>query len=184
MLIQKYTSTWVKNFTAIKCAIEKILQGFDFTIEHIGSTAVPNLDAKPIIDIDIIYYNQSDFDIVKSLLENGGYYHNGNQGIIDRDVFKRNQQLTSETLDTVKHHLYVCSVYSEALERHILSRDFLRKNDWARLAYQEMKYQLAKMASQDRKKYAGLKEINVNEFIDSILRVEKQLRDDNQYLRT
>jgi GrpB-like predicted nucleotidyltransferase (UPF0157 family) len=75
-------------------------------------------------------------------------------------------------LDKISHHLYVCPVGSHALERHLLSRDFLRKNEWARIEYQEMKYELAEMAGQDKKRYAELKELNVNHFIDAI--VEKQ----------
>ncbi len=67
----------------------------------------------------------------------------------------------------------MCSGNSRALERHILSRDFLRKNDWARLAYQQMKYELAEKAHQDRKKYAELKELNTNNFIDFIIEKEK-----------
>jgi GrpB-like predicted nucleotidyltransferase (UPF0157 family) len=62
---------------------------------------------------------------------------------------------------------------SKALERHILSRDFLRKNDWARWAYQEMKYDLAEKAGQNKKRYAELKELNMNEFIDSIIEKER-----------
>jgi GrpB-like predicted nucleotidyltransferase (UPF0157 family) len=57
-----------------------------------------------------------------------------------------------------------------------LFRDFLRKNDWARLKYQEIKYQLAEQANQDRKKYAELKEQNVNNFIDTIIEKEKNER--------
>ena len=106
-------------------------------------------------------------------MEKVGYYHNGNQGIEGRDVFKRNGKCTSKILDTVNHHLYVCSIESKALERHILSRNFLRKNDWARLEYQQMKYGLAEKANQDKKKYAELKELYVNYFIDSIIEKEK-----------
>ncbi len=174
MILEKYSSNWVKNFADIKREIEKNLDGLTFNIEHVGSTAVPNLDSKPIIDIDIIYFNPSDFEKIKSGLEKIGYYHNGNQGIIDRDVFKRNGNGVGEILDTTKHHLYVCPVYSEALERHILSRNFLRKNDWARLKYQQMKYELAEKANQDRTTYATLKELNVNDFIDSIIAEEKR----------
>jgi len=170
MLIVKYTSNWVKDFANLKTIIDKGLEGLKYGIEHIGSTSVPNLDSKPIIDIDIIYSNQADFDKIKSRLEKMGYYHNGNQGIEDREVFKRTGRSTNEILDSVKHHLYVCSINSHALERHILSRDFLRKNDWARIKYQQMKYELAEKANQDRKKYADLKELNVNAFIDSIIK--------------
>ena len=110
---------------------------------------------------------------IKLGLQKIGYYHNGNQGIEDREVFKRNGKIPNEILDTVKHHLYVCTVDSKALERHILSRNFLRKNDWAKLKYQQMKYEYAKMANQDRKIYAALKELHVNGFIDSIVEDEK-----------
>jgi GrpB-like predicted nucleotidyltransferase (UPF0157 family) len=175
MLIESYNTNWVKNFTDIKFEIDNALNGLVYSIEHVGSTSVPNLDSKPIIDIDIIYSNQVDFDKIKLRLEAIGYYHNGNQGIEDREVFKRNGILTNEILDTVKHHLYVCSKDSKALERHILSRNFLRKNEWARLKYQQMKYEIAEKAGQDRKQYAALKESIVNDFIDAIIKKEKSV---------
>lgn len=173
MILNKYTSNWIKNFTDIKHELEIVLVGINYYIEHVGSTTVPYLDAKPIIDIDIIYFNPADLEIVKLRLEKIGYCHNGNQGIDDRDVFKWNEKFTSKILDTIKHHLYVCPIGSKALERHILFRDFLRKNDWARLKYQQMKYELAEKANQDRKQYAVLKELNVNDFIDLIIVEEK-----------
>lgn len=174
MVLEKYSSNWINDFTDIKREIVNALNGLTYTIEHVGSTSVPNLDSKPIIDIDIIYSKQLYFEKIKLGLEKIGYYHNGNQGIQDREVFKRNGKLTNEILDTVKHHLYVCPIDSKALERHILSRNFLRKNDWARIKYQQMKYELSEKANQDRKVYAALKELNVNDFIDSIIEEEKR----------
>lgn len=173
MLLVKYTPNWIKYFEELKCKLDNALTGLTYHIEHVGSTAVPNLDAKPIIDIDIVYTAQVDFAEIIFRLEAIGYYHNGNQGIEDRDVFKRKDQIKDEILDSIQHHLYVCPSTSKALERHILSRDFLRKNDWAREAYQAMKYQLAEKAHQDRKLYAALKELNVNVFIDAIIEKEK-----------
>jgi GrpB-like predicted nucleotidyltransferase (UPF0157 family) len=173
MLIEKYTSTWITDFENVKREIEKGLRGLECTIEHVGSTSVPNLDAKPIIDLDIIYTPKIDFEKIKTALIKIGYDHNGNQGIEAREVFKRKSGLTNEILDTIKHHLYVCPVDSQALEKHLLSRNFLRTNDWARLQYQQMKYELAKQANQDKKKYAELKEQHVNDFIDSIIEKEK-----------
>ena len=176
MLIEKYTSSWIKDFENLKLEIKNGLHALDFTIEHVGSTSVPKLDSKPIIDIDIIYSKQPEFEKIKFGLEKIGYYHNGNQGIEDREVFKRNNNLTNKILDTVVHHLYVCPIDSKALERHILSRNFKKKNEWARIKYQEMKYEIAEKANQDRKKYAELKEKNVNDFIDSIVEKEKNER--------
>ena len=173
MLIEKYKPNWIQNFADLNREIDKGLNGLEYRIEHIGSTSVPNLDSKPIIDIDIVYENESEFEKIKSGLINLGYDHNGNQGIEKREVFKRNAKSINGILDTITHHLYVCLKNSKALERHILSRNFLRKNDWARLEYQEMKYRLAEKADQDKKLYAELKELNVNEFIDSIIKKEK-----------
>lgn len=176
MLIKTYTTDWIKDFTDIKGEIEIGLTGLDYAIEHVGSTSVPNLDSKPIIDIDIICLKQLDFSRIKSGLEQIGYYHNGNQGIKDRDVFKRNGKLTNKILDTISHHLYVCPIDSVALERHILTRNFLKKNEWARKQYQQMKYELAEKANQDRKIYQDLKEKYVNSFIDTIIEKEKNER--------
>ncbi len=67
MVLQKYSSIWISYFADIKFEIEKGLNGIDHTIEHIGSTSVPNLDSKPIIDIDIIYSRQ-DFEKIKLML--------------------------------------------------------------------------------------------------------------------
>ena len=173
MLIEKYTADWVENFTDLKRELDKGLSELEYWIEHIGSTSVPNLDSKPIIDIDIVYEKESEFEKIKTELIKIGYSHHGNQGIENREVFKRNGQAISRILDTITHHLYVCPKHSIALERHILSRDYLRKNDWARLAYQDMKHDLAKKANQNKKRYAELKELNANGFIDKIIGSEK-----------
>lgn len=173
MLLKKYTSDWIENFIEIKNKIDKSLTGLKYRIEHVGSTAVPGLDSKDIVDIDIIYENEYGFKKIKAALMEIGYYHNGNQGIEQREVFKRTGNIFDPILDKFSHHLYVCPLKSKALERHLLSRDFLRKNHWARLAYQEMKYDLAEKAGQNKKHYAELKELYVNDFIDSIIEKER-----------
>jgi len=173
MLIQPYSSTWIPDFENLKAELEKGLQSIDYRIEHVGSTAVPGLAAKAIIDIDIIYAGGQAFEKIKSGLIQIGYYHNGNQGIADRDVFKRNANGSNEILDTIVHHLYVCKLNSPALERHLLFRDYLRKNEEARNTYQQMKYELAEKAAEDKKRYAALKEIHINPFVDAMIEKER-----------
>lgn len=172
MLIQKYNPKWIQDFTNLKQKLDQSLLGLNYEIEHIGSTSVPNLDAKPIIDLDIIYQEEAVFEKIKSALIQIGYYHNGDQGIQQREVFKRNGNGNHEFLDFITHHLYVCLKGSKGLNRHLLSRDFLRKNKWARLKYQQMKYEIAERVEQDRKQYAELKELTVNDFIDEIIAQE------------
>lgn len=169
MLIQDYQDDWPVQFQQIQEILQEVLGAHSQSIEHIGSTSVPGLAAKPIIDIDIVYKNPSDFTGIKPVLEKLGYYHNGNQGIKDREVFKRNKGEEHPVLDRIQHHLYACPSTSEELNRHLLFRDYLRKNPAASAQYQQLKYQIAAEAEQDRKRYAQLKEEQARSMIESFL---------------
>ena len=170
MLIQPYQEKWIEDFKAIKEVLNDALMPLNVTIEHVGSTAVPELAAKPIIDIDIVFDENVDFNDIKKRLEKIGYFHNGNQGIPNREVFKRGKMLVlHKVLDKIVHHLYVCLTGSEALLRHILFRDYLIAHAEARVQYQNMKYNIAQEVHQDRKKYAELKEVVTKDFIDAII---------------
>lgn len=176
MLIQEYQEKWLEDFKAIKSVINDALMNLNISIEHIGSTAVPKLAAKPIIDIDIVYGNDIPFEAVKRGLEQIGYYHNGNQGIANREVFKRkNWWSKHQILDTITHHLYVCPVDSDELRRHILFRNYLIDNETAKTEYQQLKYEIAAAANQDKKQYAALKEVKARTFINDILAKADQL---------
>ena len=176
MLIQEYKESWNEDFKAIKSVINDALMNLNISIEHIGSTAVPKLAAKPIIDIDIVYGNDILFETVKKGLEKIGYYHNGNQGIVNREVFKRKNGCSKhQILDTITHHLYVCPVDSEELQRHITFRNYLIDNETARTEYQQLKYEIAAAANQDKKQYAALKEVKARTFINDILTKADQL---------
>ncbi|QNA45393.1 GrpB family protein [Lacibacter sediminis] len=170
MLLSEYTTIWVHDFQTIKIILQEALQQLPVTIEHIGSTAVPGLAAKPIIDIDLVFANSVSFGEIKTRLERIGYCHNGNQGITDRDVFKRNDALPKHAvLDSIVHHLYVCPVHSEELKRHLLFRNYLRTNEETRNEYQQLKLSLAAEANQDRKQYAAIKEEKAKAFIDQVI---------------
>ena len=175
MLIQVYQTSWVDNFRKIKAVLEETLQPLNVSIEHVGSTAVPHLAAKPIIDIDIIYDENTAFEDIKIGLEKRSYFHNGNQGISNRDVFKRDKMLVLyPVLDEIVHHLYVCLSGSEAVQRHILLRDYLLENEDARVYYQNLKYAIAEEVHQDKKHYAALKEVKTKDFIDGIIEKGKK----------
>lgn len=170
MLLQHYQKRWVDDFEKIKKVTEEALVNIDVSIVHIGSTSVPNLAAKPIIDIDVVYGAGPAFEEVKFGLERKGYYHNGNQGIEEREVFKRTDSAKKhEILDFIPHHLYVCPFASEEFHRHLLFKNFLIENEEERQLYQKIKMQIAEEAKQDAKKYAHLKEVFAKDFIYSII---------------
>lgn len=135
MLLQEYKIIWSIDFEKIKKVLNESLYNYTLDIQHVGSTSVPNLAAKSIIDIDLIYHSTDDFEKLKIGLEKLGYYHNGNQGIEGREVFKRNGKSENGILDNITHHLYVCKHDSVELQRHLLFRDYLRKDELTRNYY-------------------------------------------------
>ena len=173
MLISDYNAEWPTHFENINNKLLKILSGLMVKIEHIGSTAVPGLAAKPIIDIDIIYNESSDFEYIKNKLGSAGYFHNGNQDVAGREVFKRNGQNDDEILDKIVHHLYICRYDCAELHRHILFRNYLRKYAIAREFYEHLKYEIAKEVKNDRKLYANSKELKANSFINYLIELSK-----------
>jgi len=175
MLILKYQESWVNDFNSLKKVFEENISVDDITIEHIGSTSIKDLAAKPIIDIDIVYEKPNEFKVIKENLETLGYYHNGNQGIIGREVFKRNKKKDKHIiLDSIHHHLYVCQINNNELRRHLFFRDYLRENPNEREEYEKLKYSIADITNQDRKQYAKLKEVMANEFVESIIEKSKK----------
>ena len=171
-LIIEYQKSWAKDFSTLKNILEENISLKNIKIEHIGSTSVKGLAAKAIIDIDIVYNEFESFKTIKSDLERIGYYHNGNQGIHGREVFKRLRpnNIEFQILDITTHHLYVCHKESEELKRHLIFRDFLRANPPERMAYQKLKYAIAEQTNNDKKEYQRIKEIRAKQFVESIIK--------------
>ncbi len=101
VLIQKYNPEWQRMFHEIRDALMTTLEGLDVAIEHVGSTAIPGLSAKSIIDIDIIFGDDCFPNLVKRL-EEIGYHHNGDQGIRGREAFKRESVQTLVTQNLIR----------------------------------------------------------------------------------
>ena len=123
VIVLPYDTAWKTAFEEIKNELEEAIGDLIIGIEHVGSTAVEGLSAKPCIDIDVIIRDYSIFDAVVCKLKTIGYIHEGDLGIKDREAFKY-----SYKPHLLNHHLYVCPQYSEELHRHITFRDFLRSN--------------------------------------------------------
>ncbi|MEL6674650.1 MAG: GrpB family protein [Bacteroidota bacterium] len=177
MLIQAYKAQWAEDFQTLRSVIWPATQAFCLDFHHIGSTSVPGLAAKAIIDMDLVYTDEKTFQGLKSALETLGYYHNGDQGIPGREAFKRPKGRGSHTiLDHIPHHLYACPPHSRELERHLRLRDYLRTHEAARLAYAQLKQEIAREVDQDLKKYALLKEEKARDLIENMLEKARTTR--------
>lgn len=152
VVVLPYDEEWIFDFEKIKNELEKALGDLIVGIEHVGSTAVKGLSAKPCIDIDIIIKDYSVFESVVNELNQIGYIHEGDLGIKDREAFKY-----SDKQHMPKHHLYVCPAYSAELHRHITFRDFLRKDPDAVRRYSAVKEEAARLFPSDIDKYIEYK---------------------------
>ena len=169
MVIVNYDSKWPEIFLKIKAELQKAIT-VTSDIQHVGSTSIPGMKAKPIIDIDVGLENWSDFEAVKKALAEIGYEHEGDKGITGREAFCRNGKVHNENLDSIDHHLYVCSVNNEEYKRHILFRNYLRNHDEARDRYNQIKEEiLAKVGPENRAGYVQMKEDEYRDFFEEII---------------
>ena len=140
VIVLPYDAAWESAFEAIKAEIQTALGDLMLGIEHVGSTSVEGMSAKPCIDIDVVIRDYSVFDAVVQKLNAIGYIHEGDLGIKDREAFKY-----TDKPHLMTHHLYVCPRDSEELHRHIAFRDFLRKNPEAVKKYSRVKETAAQL---------------------------------------
>ena len=174
IVVVEYDKKWPDDFLRIKTELQKVLT-MPCQVQHVGSTSIPGMKAKPIIDIDVGLENWNDFEKVKSELASIGYEHEGDKGITGREAFCRDGKVHNEILDNIDHHLYVCSVDNEEYKRHILFRDYLRNHDEARDRYNHIKEEiLAKVGPENRPGYVQMKEENYRDFFEETIEKAKR----------
>lgn len=159
-----YDLNWKTEFAKAKDFYQRILNGLDVEIEHVGSTAVEGLYAKPIIDIDIIVPDAGVRDEVIERLEQAEYIHEGDLGIVGREAFKYKED--NPNITWMKHHLYVCMAGCDSLENHMMIRRHLRNNPDAVKAYGEIKLQLAQAHPNDIDSYVEGKSKLLRSFLE------------------
>lgn len=161
VFVVPYDPLWIQSFNQIREELESALGALAVAIEHVGSTSVAGLSAKPIIDIDIVISDKSMLSETIEALSRIGYIHEGDLGISGREAFTYEDK---EHL--MKHHLYVCPSDSPELRRHLAFRDYLRTHPEAAKEYGRIKEQAAKLFPHDIERYIAYK----SAFIERIYR--------------
>ena len=154
-----YDERWPADFRRIANELSAVLGELIIGIEHVGSTSVPGLAAKPMIDIDVlIRSSESQFAEIRDRLERFGYIHRGSRGVAGREVFRC-------VIDLPKHLLYVCEQTSRPVIEHLSFRNRLRNDPEVAAAYAKLKRDLAQRFCNDRERYTEAK----TDFIRSFL---------------
>ena len=147
-----YDEKWKSDFEKIKNELVAAIGDLIIGIEHVGSTSVEGMSAKPCIDIDVVIKDYSVFSEVVKGLSAIGYIHEGDLGIKDREAFKY-----SDKSHLQNHHLYVCPLNSAELHRHITFRNFLKSNPDAVKKYSQIKETAAELYPDSIDKYIQYK---------------------------
>ena len=164
MVVEKYNPKWVEQFQTLKEFLEKNVTEYN-SIEHVGSTSIPGMNAKPIIDIDIVVEDASQFQRLKEELSKIGYVHEGDRGIPGREAFDHENVPLN-----IDHHLYVCVKDNAELLRHLKFRDKLRSSPELVNEYNKIKEEiLAKVGADNRAGYVQMKETEYKWFFDKVL---------------
>jgi GrpB-like predicted nucleotidyltransferase (UPF0157 family) len=146
----EHSLEWQAAFADERARLAPVLPA-DCILEHIGSTAVPGLVAKPILDIAIA--TTADPDAIKAVLAQVEYIYRGDAGAEGGHVFVRESAPRVRT-----HHVHLVRPDDPQLEGHRLFRDFLRATPAARDRYAAEKLTLASTFAVDRKAYTAAKQ--------------------------
>lgn len=142
IVVQDYDPTWPNTFKQLHGTIWPAISNIATTIEHVGSTSVPGLSAKPCIDMTIVISSTSQMPNIITSLATIGYTHKGDQGVPGREAFDRPPE-------TPTHNLYACAKNNLGLRNHLAIRDHLRQNPEDVQAYGKLKKQLAQKFPHD-----------------------------------
>ncbi|MFE4078171.1 GrpB family protein [Paenarthrobacter sp. YIM B13468] len=153
-----YRDSWPDDFHKIAENLRPFLAGFPHSIEHVGSTSVPGLDAKPIIDIDVVVSKAALVDDVILALEAAGYTYQGDLGTEGRQAFDVLPGFTY-------HHLYLVVANSKPHRDHVDFRDYLRSHPKQADRYAAVKRELSFLLATDRQQYVARKGAVVEELL-------------------
>jgi GrpB-like predicted nucleotidyltransferase (UPF0157 family) len=157
--IVPYDEAWPSEFEALHARLTDALGDVALRVEHVGSTAVPGLPAKPKIDADVVIRSQTDLPVAIERLAAIGFEHQGDLGVTGREAF-RGPDLGE------KYHVYVCVEDSEPLRAHLAFRDYLRASPETASAYARLKRDLARDFRDDRDSYTVAKTTFVRDVVE------------------
>lgn len=155
-----YDPRWPGWFEQVRAFVWVAVDGTAVRVEHVGSTSVPGLAAKPIIDIDVVVPSDDDVPSAIEALESFGYGWRGDLGVVGRQAFQ-----APHGVALPPHHLYLVVEDNRAHLDHWLLRELLRTDPEARERYGALKRRNVELATGDMNVYVGAKAALVAELL-------------------
>ena len=162
-----WSPRWAEQFDEVAGVLTEALADVaSASVEHVGSTSVPGLAAKPILDIDVIVA-RPDVPAAVAALARVGYVHRGDLGVRGREAFHAPD-------DSPRRHVYVCESGTTNVRNHLAVREVLRTRDDLRDAYSDVKLALAADPEMDIDTYLAGK----SEVVQQVLAASGEFSDD------
>jgi len=136
IVVLDHDPAWSATFFRLRARIWPVVNDLATSIEHVGSTSVEGLPAKPVIDMTIVVRAASKMPTVIDRLATIDYRHSGDLGVPGREAFAGSGRAPA-------HHLYACVEGNLGLRNHLAIRDQLRRRPAQAQAYGELKKRLA-----------------------------------------
>jgi len=152
-LLVEYDPLWPSLFEEEKKRLQHALGDIARSIEHYGSTSVPGLRAKPIIDILVGIQPLTDWVLCRQPLESLGYDYSEHAGVEGHYIFGRGRDRSERT-----HLVHVVEFNGSSWVRNLKFRDALRQEPILRKVYLAAKETAVKLAPEGRAKYNQLKQ--------------------------
>lgn len=134
--VVQWSADWSRQFELVASVLRTAIATVPGArVEHVGSTSVPGLAAKPILDIDVIV-SGADVPASVAALVGIGYVHRGDLGVAGREAFLAPDQ-------SPRRNVYVCEAGTMSVRNHLAMRETLKARDDLRVAYADVKLSLA-----------------------------------------
>jgi GrpB-like predicted nucleotidyltransferase (UPF0157 family) len=158
IVVEDHDPVWREWFEQVRDHVLPAFDGMPVSIEHVGSTSVPGLAAKPIVDVDVVVPTEGRVKPAIDRLETVGYLHRGDLGVDGREAFV-------SAPDLPRHHLYLVVEGSKAHLDHVLLRDHLRQHPDDARRYGDLKKTAAAEVDDDMELYLARKHDLVEELL-------------------
>ncbi|WP_209008818.1 GrpB family protein [Pseudovibrio japonicus] len=155
--IERYNPRWPEIYEVHKEKVSKAFSGIEHRTEHIGSTSVNGLAAKPIVDMLVVISDPGNEKLYREAMENQGY-----QLRVREPDFDEHRMFRTFEQDV---HIHVFPEGSKEVERYLLFRDHLRRHADVRSGYEALKRKQSEKNWSDMNAYAEAK----TEFIETII---------------
>jgi GrpB-like predicted nucleotidyltransferase (UPF0157 family) len=151
-MVVTYDPAWPAQYELVRAFVWPAVADVAVRVEHVGSTSVPGLAAKPIIDLDVVVASDGDLTALIAALATLGYRWEGDLGVAEREAFS-----APTGADLAHHHLYAVVDGSRPYLDHVLLRDLLRSDSDACERYASCKRECAVLCDGDVDRYVALK---------------------------